>query len=75
MRKIPASVSDTLLHEKDSDRTERIILPITRYKNVLNAPSVVSNVNSVKGAPFVLYTTETETLSTAELRKLIDGIL
>lgn len=75
MRKIPASVSDTLLHEKSSDKTERVILPITRYNNVLNAPKVVTNVDSVKGAPFVLYATESETLSTVEIRKLVNGIL
>ena len=72
---LPTSVSDTLLHEKDSDRTERVILPITRYKNVLNAPQVVTNGNAVKGAPFVLLVTETETLSTSELRKLAGGIV
>lgn len=75
MSKIPASVSDTLLHEKDSDRTERVILPITRYKNVLNAPTVVTNPSSVKGAPFVIYTTGEETLNTAQIRKLTEGIL
>ena len=72
---LPASVTDTLLHEKDSDRTERVILPITRYKNVLSAPQVVTNGNSVKGAPFVLLATDTEKLSTSELRKLAGGIV
>ena len=73
--KIPASVADTLLHEKNSDLTERVVLPITRYRNVLNSPNVVSNVNSIKGAPFVLYENDTEILSASELRKLADGII
>ena len=75
MSKLPASVSDVLLHEKDSDRSERVIMPITRYKNVLNAPNVVTTPNAIKGAPFVLLATETEVLSTAELRSLISDIL
>ena len=75
MRKIPASVSDTLLHDKISDQEEKVILPITRYRNVLNAPKVVTTPNAAKGTPFALYATETETLSTSDLRKLIDGIL
>ena len=75
MNKLPASVSDVLLHDKDSDRSERVIMPITRYKNVLNAPNVVTAANAVKGAPFVLLATESEVLSTAELRSLITDIL
>lgn len=75
MNKLPASVSDVLLHEKDSDRSERVIMPITRYKNVLNAPNVVAAANAVKGAPFVLLATESEVLSTTELRSLINDIL
>ena len=30
--------SDILLHSKDSDRTERVIFPITRYDNIIAAP-------------------------------------
>ena len=74
-KKMPASLSDTLLHQKDSDLTERVILPITRYGNVLNAPKVVNNPFSVKGAPYLLYATDSETLSTEEIRKLCGGIV
>lgn len=73
-RKLPASVTDTLLHMKDSDSTEEIVLPITRYKNILNAPRVVNNIHSLKGAPFILYKTDSETLSTTEIRKLVNSI-
>lgn len=75
MSTIPASVSDVLLHDKNSDRTERVILPITRYDNVLNAPKIVNNGNSLKGAPFLLLKTGTETLSAADLRKLAGDIV
>ena len=75
MSKIPAAVSDVLLHDKTSDRTEKVILPITRYKNVLNAPGVVTAENCIKGAPFVLLQTGTDVLSTAELRKLAGEIV
>lgn len=71
MNKIPASVSDVLLHNRDSDRTEKVILPVTRYKNVMNAPKVINDISSSNGAPFTLLATETEVLDTAQLRKLI----
>ena len=73
--KIPMAVSDTLLHEQDSDRTERVILPITRYRNVLNAPDLVTDGNAVKGAPFVLLAMDTETLDTSEIRELAGAIV
>ena len=75
MSKLPASVSDILLHDKNSDNTEKVILPITRYDNVLNAPNLVTNSNAVKGAPFLIYSTDTETLSTSEIRKLVNGLV
>lgn len=75
MGKIPASVSDVLLHDKNTDRTERVIMPITRYKNVLNAPALVKSAQSLKGAPFLLLQTGTETLSTADLRNLVGDIV
>lgn len=74
-RKLPASVTDYLMHEQNSDLTEKILLPITRYKNVLNAPQVVRSINSVKGAPFLLYQTETEELDTKQLRALVEDIV
>jgi hypothetical protein len=74
-KKIPVSVTDLLMHQKDTDMTERVVLPITRYKNVLNAPQLVNNPYSVKGAPFLLYATETETLDTSEIRKYINGLI
>ena len=40
-RKLPKTVADTLLHVKDTNMTEKIMLPITRYRNVLNAPGVI----------------------------------
>lgn len=75
MSKLPVSVSDVLLHDKTSDRTERVILPVTRYQNVLNAPTLVTNGNNVKGAPFLLLQTGTDVLSTQDLRKLVGDIV
>ena len=72
---IPASVSDVLLHDKDSDRTERVVMPITRYKNVLNAPNVVNTTNELRGAPFLLLATETETLTIEQIRRLSGDII
>ena len=75
MEYIPASVSDVLLHEKDTDRTEKVVMPITRYKNVLNAPNIVTTANDVKGAPFVLLETDTESLSIEQIRALSGNII
>ena len=68
---LPMSVSDTLLHDKDSDRTERVILPITRYVNVLNSPKV----EEILGAPFSLIATDTETLTVSDIRKYCDTLI
>lgn len=74
-KKIPSSVSDNLLHVKDTDGTEKVILPVTRYKNVMNAPKIVNNPYSTEGAPFSLYITGEEQLDVEELRRLINGLL
>lgn len=74
-RKIPTSVSDSLLHMKDTDGTEKTVLPLTRYKNVMNAPKVISNPFSSEGAPYALYVTDTEELDVVDIRKLINGLL
>ena len=70
---ITTPIYDTLLHDKDSDKTERIILPITRYDNVLNAPRVIDNIDTANGAPFLLLATDIEMLSSEEINELISG--
>lgn len=69
------SASDYLLHGKDSDRTERIILPITRYGNILSAPSVVTEDIEVNGAPFHLLKTGTVKLTAEEIHYLCGHIV
>lgn len=68
---LPYSVSDHILHGKDSDRTERIILPITRYDNVLCAPRVITNSFEHSGAPFYLMRTDKVDVSDTEIRRLL----
>lgn len=72
---LPVSVSDVLFHHKDTDRTERIAMPITRYANVLNSPKVVKTGNQVLGAPFALMQTGTEVVTAEEIRRLCGPIL
>lgn len=72
---IPTSVSDVLLHTKDTDRTERVIMPITRYQNVLSSPNIVTDVDEVPGAPFHLLITDSEELTAADIRKLCGRIV
>lgn len=75
MATIPASVTDVLLHAKESDRTERVILPITRYDNVMSAPQIVTDVDEVYGAPYLLLETQEETLTAQEIRNLCGRIV
>lgn len=71
---IPKSVTDVILHDKDKDNVERVILPVTRYKNILNAPRLVYDTNSIAGSPFSLYVSESESVSLADLKELIPNL-
>ena len=72
MIKIPKSIADVLLHVKTSDLTERVIMPVTRYDNVLCAPRVEIE---REGAPFNLLQVDTEELSEEEIRKICGRII
>lgn len=72
---VPRSVSDILMHGKDSDRTERVYLPFTRYANVISAPSVVTDSIEVPGAPYHLLQTGTVTMTDTEIRNLCGQII
>ena len=75
MIKIPKTIADVLLHVKTSDLTERVIMPVTRYDNVLCAPRVVTEEIEREGAPFNLLQVDTEELSEEEIRKLCGRII
>jgi hypothetical protein len=74
-RKLPKTVADTLLHVKDTDLTEKIMMPITRYRNILNAPNVIKNPTDVSGAPFVLLEQSSEIISVDKIRKMCGSII
>ena len=74
-RKLPKTVADTLLHVKDTDLTEKIMMPITRYRNILNAPNVIKNPTDVSGAPFVLLEQSSEIISVYKIRKMCGSII
>ena len=74
-RKLPKTVADTLLHIKDTDLTEKIMMPVTRYRNVLNAPNVIKNPTDVAGAPFVLLEQSSEIISVDKIRKMCGSII
>ena len=57
---------------KDS---EEIVLPVTRYDNVMNSPHLVETPEARPGAPFHLLETDSETLTASEIRRLAGGIL
>lgn len=72
---IPSTVSDILQHVKDSDNTERIILPFTRYQNVFCAPNVVDDIDEHPGAPFHLLKLATKTYTRKELKSIFGSAI
>lgn len=72
---LPLQVDDVLLHHKNTDRGETVILPITRYQNIMSGPNVVTDSDEVPGAPFHLLKTDTEDMTIEEVRKLCGGII
>ena len=75
MIKIPKSIADVLLHVKTSDLTERVIMPVTRYDNVLCAPRVVTEEIEREEAPYNHIQVNTEELSEEEIRKICEKII
>ena len=71
---LPSRVQDAILHVKTSD-SEEIVLPVTRYDNVMNSPHLVETPEARPGAPFHLLETDSETLTASEIRRLAGGIL
>ena len=71
---LPSRVQDTILHVKTND-SEEIVLPVTRYDNVMNSPHLVETPEARPGAPFHLLETDSETLTASEIRRLAGGIL
>lgn len=72
--RIPKTATDVVMHSKDNNGEERLVLPVTRYKNILNAPRMVTNLNITITSPFVIYAESAEELSTDEIKELISGI-
>ena len=62
--------SDVLLHAKDSDRSERVIFPITRYDTLLSSPKVVTDAGASYDAPFLLLQSDEVEIDEAELYKI-----
>ena len=74
-QKVPQSGSDVLQHLKNTDRTERIMFPITRYGSLLSAPKVVKDSDEKFGAPFHFLKTDEEELTRTEIRRLCGFIV
>ena len=49
-----SDASDVILHAKDSDTSERIIFPVTRYDNIISSPKMISDISASHKAPFLL---------------------
>ena len=72
---VPVIVSDVLMHDKDTDRTERVVLPFTRYRNVMNAPNVITTDIEIDGAPFHLLRTGKVSLTEEEIIDMCGDII
>jgi hypothetical protein len=72
--RIPKTATDVIMHSKDNNGEERLVLPVTRYKNILNAPRMVTDLDTTITSPFVIYAESAEELSTDEIKELISGI-
>lgn len=67
------NASDVLLHSKDSDKTERIIFPITRQQNIIGMPTIISSDKTIvdsNGAAFLLLQTDTVSIDEDELNAI-----
>jgi hypothetical protein len=67
------NTSDVLMHAKDDNEHERIVLPITQYKNVLLAPKVLDDISEFNNEPFSLLKIDSDDLTDDEIKSLIEG--
>lgn len=67
------AIMDHLIHDKLSSGEEVILLPITRYDNILGSPKVVTDLNEFIAAPFFLYVKD-EVEMDAETLGLMIGV-
>lgn len=75
MKQVPEISADVILHEKDTDMTERLIFPVTRYHNILNAPGIVRSRNDLVDAPFTFMTLESEELTYEQIFEFCGAII
>lgn len=71
----PSSIADVIMHTKTSEEEDVITLPVTRYANVMNSPTVVTHPSERPGAPFHLYAQESELLDDSEINALCGPIV
>lgn len=72
---IPANASDVIMHVKDANDEERVMFPVTRYQNLMSAPSIVKDGDDTPGAPYHLLEMDEEEVDITELRKLCGNII
>ena len=75
-KELPIEVSNVLLHVKENEgSTEAIVLPYTRYGNVMNRPNVVTEGNTYTGAPFHLLVTDVEEVDDNVIKRYCGDII
>lgn len=66
--------SDIIMHSKenvDGSTEERIVFPVTRYDNVLNAPHVSDDPTKSENSEFILMTSEEVEMDSETVYSLI----
>ena len=62
--------SDVILHAKESDKSERIVFPVTRYENIMSSPKMIADISTANDAPFLLLQESSVEIDEVELHNL-----
>ena len=74
-KNIPPVSADTILHGKDTDLTERLIFPVTRYSNIINAPQIFDDIRYIYNAPFGYLQSGSEELTYEQIQDFCGPII
>lgn len=68
-------MTDILIHGKPSEKEEYLGFPITRYQNLVGAPSLVTASTIKSSAPFQLLHIDDVEMTVSDIRTLCGNIL
>lgn len=68
------NTASSLLHHKSGDGTENLVMPITMYRNIINAPHYVDNIVTEYGAEFLLMKNESIEITDDTMNRMIKNV-